>query len=303
MEKDYLIKKWLNDDLTLKELEAFRALDGHSFYVDILETAKYFKVSDQLVVDDYEDLHKKLKIKKNTIVKSILKHPLLRIASVLVIVFVLYFTLFYNVMTTVATLAHQKTTVELPDGSNVTLNALSTIEFNKENWNKKRLVNLKGEAFFKVQKGHVFDVVTTNGTVTVVGTQFSVTQRDDYFQVTCFEGIVKVASKTASTMLKAGQTIRILNGYVSEDTTVDQRPEWLGNTSSFKALPFDEVVRELERQYGIEITLEAIKQNPLFTGGFVHDNLDNALISITQPLNLTYKILSPKQVVIYGHKK
>ncbi len=301
MEKEYLIEKWLNDELTPEEHEAFKALDEYQFYVDIVENAKDFKASDLSKVDDFETFNNKLKNTKAP--KPLWTNPILRIASVLVIALGLYFTLFYNPTIQVNTLAHQKTTIELPDASKVTLNALSEVEYNKKNWDKKREVTLKGEAFFQVQKGRTFDVVTSKGIVTVVGTEFSVKQRDHYFEVTCYEGVVKVTSNDISETLTAGKTYRILNGNYSQSSTTLDEPHWLDNVSSFEKVPFKEVIAELERQYDLNIELQNITQNPLFTGGFVHNNLDNALMSVTQPLNLTYKIVSPKQVVIYGHKK
>jgi hypothetical protein len=95
----------------------------------------------------------------------------------------------------------------------------------------------------------------------------------------------------------------LLNGEFSQSPVSFDQPQWLNNTSSFEAVPFTEVIAEMERQYDIKIQLENNYKNPIFTGGFVHDNLNDALMSITQPLNLTYKIVSPKQVIIYGHKK
>ena len=43
---------------------------------------------------------------------------------------------------------------------------------------------------------------------------------------------------------------------------------------------------ELERQYSIKIVLDEVSPEILFTGGFIHNNMDNALKSVTQPLNL-----------------
>lgn len=303
MEREYLIEKWLNDKLTPEEHEAFKALDDYKFYVDIIENAKGFKASNLSKVDDFETLNQKLNIKKHKLSKPLWTNPLLRIASVVVISLGLYFSFFHNQETEINTLAQQKTTIQLPDASKVTLNALSELKFNKYNWDKNREVALKGEAFFKVKKGKTFDVVTSDGTVTVVGTQFSVHQRDNFFEVRCFEGIVKVTSNGISETLTTGKTYRMLNGNFSQSNTILNAPQWLNNMSSFERLPFSEVVNELERQYDVNIELQNFTQNPLFTGGFVHNNLNNALMSITQPLNLTYKIVSSKQVVIYGHKK
>ena len=61
-----------------------------------------------------------------------------------------------------------------------------------------------------------------------------------------------------------------------------ERPHWTNNLSRFKAIPFNEVVAELERQFDVKITLKDNSAQRLFTGSFTHDNLENALISISQ---------------------
>ena len=52
----------------------------------------------------------------------------------------------------------------------------------------------------------------------------------------------------------------------------------------------------------IEITTKNIDANRLFTGAFTHTNLENALISITQPMNMTYELSSSNLVTINGRK-
>ncbi len=106
----------------------------------------------------------------------------------------------------------EKTAVELPDLSQVKLNAQSRLTFNKKSWNKKREVVLDGEAYFKVAKGSKFSVITKDGTVTVLGTQFNVKHRDNYFEVVCFEGSVGVEYKESSVTLKPGYSFLIIDG-------------------------------------------------------------------------------------------
>jgi len=188
----------------------------------------------------------------------------------------------------------------LPDQSIVELNALSSIDYNAKKWNENRELTLDGEAYFKVSKGNVFDVKTTIGLVKVVGTQFNVKQRYNYFEVVCFEGVVEVTSNSITRKLLAGDTYQILNGKFSEGKTNALAPEWIHNISEFKRIPFKEVLSELERQYNIQISYENVDANRLFTGSFPHDNIENGLIAITQPMNLTYKFKSSNLVVIYG---
>jgi transmembrane sensor len=302
MDKNYLIEKWLNDELTPTERSEFSKLDDSQFNIDIIESAQYFKASHFSNVYTFEAFKQHYHANNKKVRTVNWLYPALRIASVIIIAFGVYFSFFNNNLAQIQTLASQKTTVELPDYSKVMLNALSEIEYNKKDWANHREIKLMGEAYFKVAKGKKFDVITTDGIVTVVGTEFNVKQRNNYFEVKCFEGIVKVTSDTISRTLYAGDTYRILNNTFIEDKTGSQEPLWTKNISSFKAIPFKEVLAELERQYNIEISFKSNNKNRLFTGGFVHDNLENALISITEPMNMAYELSSSNLVVIHGNK-
>jgi transmembrane sensor len=303
MDKDNLIEKWLKGELTNAEMEAFKQLDDYELNMAIIENAKYFKASDISTVEDFNRFKERYEARKISSKKEHWLNPWLRIASVLVIAVGIYFVFFFNNTIQVQTLASEKTTVELPDHSSVTLNALSEIEYNKRQWDNKREVHLDGEAFFKVTKGKTFEVITSDGIVTVVGTQFNVKQRDHYFEVKCFEGKVKVSSNGIDKMLEIGDTYQILDGKFVESKTVSAAPSWMENKSVFEAIPFKEVLAEMERQYNIEITYKNINTSRLFTGGFVHDNLENALISITKPMNLTYEMSSSNLVILHGENQ
>ena len=302
MNKDYLIEKWLNDDLTAAEQEAFSKLEDYQLHLDILDKAKHFKASQFSKVDDFDTFYNTYQA-QNTRRKINWMYPMLRIASVLVIGFAIYFSFFYNKLTHIETLAKEKTTIQLPDDSEVTLNARSEITFNRQKWDKKRSLKLDGEAYFKVEKGNTFDVITTDGLVTVVGTEFNVKQRENYFEVVCFEGLVRVTSDTITRLLNVGDTYRILNDEFVQDEVLDTFPHWTQNRSSFNSVPFNEVLAELERQYDIEVAFMNVDINRLFSGGFTHDNIENALISITQPMDLTYEMSASNQVVIHGDKQ
>ncbi|GAB5400009.1 MAG: FecR domain-containing protein [Aureisphaera sp.] len=295
MDKDYLIEKWLKDDLTPEERKAFEALDDHDLNTAIIENAAHFKASHFSEVPDFDTFKKGLPSKKSNKPVRYMS-PLMRIAAVLVIGLGLYFLFFFNSLNTVSTLASEKTNITLPDQSEVVLNALSTLSFNEGNWEDKREVSLDGEAYFKVAKGKVFDVKTVDGVVTVVGTQFNVKQRQGFFEVKCFEGIVRVSAGETVRELRAGDAFRLMDGSLSFSKTSYLQPQWTKNVSSFKTVPFTKVIAELERQYNVTIIISPSNFNPEFSGGFVHDSLENALKSITQPLELTYTIESNNTV-------
>lgn len=300
MDKEYLIKKWLNEELIDSEKQAFNKLDDAFLSQYIVDNAKYFKASHSQKIEDFDTFKSRYEASKKLVKKLNWFSPLLKIASVIVVSLGLYFTFFFNNITVIETLASEKTSVELPDHSLVELNALSAIKFSSKNWDDNRALTLKGEAYFKVAKGKTFDVKTTSGIVTVVGTQFNVKQRNNYFEVKCFEGIVKVVSDTIVMQLLAGDSYQILDGKFTYGKIVYSSPQWITNMSEFNAIPIKNVLSELERQYDVEVTFNNVDTNRLFTGAFPHDNLENALFAITQPMNLTYKLNASNLVVIHG---
>ncbi|WP_460219575.1 FecR family protein [Psychroserpens sp. MEBiC05023] len=303
MDRKDLLQKWLNDELSPAEKQVFEQGDDFAMEKAIIENAKHFKASNFSQPKTFEAFQSYYQNKKPTKETSKWFRPLLKIASVLVIAFGVYFTFFYNNLTHVQTIAGEQTIIELPDASRVILNAESTIEYKVSNWDINRRLHLDGEAYFKVAKGETFEVVTTQGVVTVVGTEFNVKQRQDYFEVQCFEGVVSVTSNDITKKLLAGDTYRVLNNKFSQDKITQVLPEWTQNRSTFKAIPFTAVVAEMERQYGVIISIEQVDANRLFTGGFIHDDIDNALLSITQPMSLSYKTNASNDIIIYDNKK
>lgn len=87
----------------------------------------------------------------------------------------------------------------LSDGTKVFLNADSELEYPVEFTGEKRVVDLKGEAYFEVKKDslHPFIVRINGAEVTVLGTSFNVnTYGDDgHVYTTLVNGVVQVSSK------------------------------------------------------------------------------------------------------------
>lgn len=303
MDKDYLIKKWLADELSPEEAKAFEALEDAPFYKDVIDSASSFKASQFSAVADYQKLNVRLKGSDTKVKKITWIRPLMRIASVFVLGFALYYFFFNENLTKIHTQVGEKVSVILPDNSSVKVNALSEIAYNEKRWGQKREVNLKGEAFFDVAKGAKFDVVTPKGTVSVLGTEFNVLQRGNFFEVRCFEGTVKVNTEGHEEILEQGGSFRILEGIVTIGKNMYNVPQWTKNISDFQRVAVSQVFAELERQYGVIIIYENVNIEQLFTGGFVHDSLDNALRSITEPLDLEYTILPTNKVRVKPREK
>jgi ferric-dicitrate binding protein FerR (iron transport regulator) len=291
MNRETLISKWLDNNLNNQELEAFKKLEDYDELVTLNASLQAFKAEDY---NTREELQGVLSAIKNTKAIDTKKQttnwvkPLMRVAAILAISFSLYYYT-TTLDTTITTEFAQKTTIELPDASSVSLNAKSTLAFNKKDWKQEREVELNGEAFFKVAKGSSFKVNTKSGTVMVYGTQFNVKQRDYYFEVICYEGLVGVTHNSHETKLKPGDSFLIIDGeIIAKEKENRSTPSWLNNESQFKSMPYKAVIAEFERQYNVDFTLLNIDSTQLFTGSFAHDNLELALKNITLPLQLSY---------------
>ena len=132
-----------------------------------------------------------------------------------------------------------------------------------------------------------------------MGTQFNVLSRDNYFEVTCFEGLVSAEFNNSSIKIPAGSSIKVLKGvsYFSEKNE-EKNPSWIDNSSSFSSIPYKYVIKELERQYNVTITYSSTISENLFTGSFTHTDLDLALKSVSIPLNLNYELKNNSEIVL-----
>ncbi len=295
MEREILIKKWLDSSLNTEEQKAFDALDDSADLKRLSTSMVHFKAP----LFKPETILKNVKLAKTTTKKSIpLYKQLLPIAALIVLA--LGVTYFFSANSTLITktTASEMATLVLPDATGVTLNATSSLQFDEASWNTNRITKLEGEAYFNVTKGSKFTVETSQGTVTVLGTQFNVKQRDGFFEVHCYEGSVKVDHNLKTVILSPGDYISIHSNKVNTGTNLTlKKATWISGKSTFKSVPYQEVLDEIERQFAVTITTQYDTKKPLFTGTFNNDNLDEALKTITMPLNLNYSI-STKNVII-----
>lgn len=294
MEKNYFLAKWLNGEITeeaLKELVSEEEIRSYKKIVSAANQLKAPSYNAQEILEKIKKSHAKTAVKKLHYINYFY-----RIAAVLAVIIISYYFISTKNTSYTTNLA-EKITFELPDQSEVHLNADSKITFKANNWGNSRTLNLKGEAYFSVKKGAKFTVVSDLGLVQVLGTKFNVIERDQYFEVICYEGLVSVNYKNETVKVAAGNSYKVLND-VSQfsNNTNEKIPSWLQNSSSFKSMPYWYVIKELERQYNIVIEYDVIYENNLFTGSFIHSNLELALEAISIPLNLKYKIISNKKV-------
>tara|TARA_B110000037_G_scaffold46409_1_gene56797 strand:+ start:120 stop:1037 length:918 start_codon:yes stop_codon:yes gene_type:complete len=287
-EEESFLAKWLDgtiSDLTLKELVS------EQDFIDYKKIKSGLELLDELnrpVATSFNALNNSIHKKRN------FKHSQatfkwgLSIAASILVVLGCYFAFNFEEITHKTSYAEQKT-INLPDGSEVVLNAKSVINFNEKDWLNNRTILLKGEAFFKVKKGSTFSVQTSNGLVRVLGTQFNVKDTDTFFEVVCYEGKVSVTNNKKEYVLSPGNAIRKVDGKDSEKHNKENSlPSWLNGESSFVSVPLKYVILELEKQYNIEIDAHRIDDSIIFTGSFSNKDLKLALVSVFKTMDIHY---------------
>ncbi|HIB49636.1 MAG TPA: DUF4974 domain-containing protein [Flavobacteriaceae bacterium] len=292
-----LLDKWLNGTHSAEDLQKLETDPAFAAY------QKIDRFSKQIEIPEFDTEASLAAVKdkigqtkqKNTKVRTL--PLLLKIAAVLVIVFATYM-LAVGSSTNVQTQFAETITIALPDTSEVVLNENSEISYKKNSWDESRELSLTGEAFFKVAKGKKFTVQTPNGDVTVLGTEFNVTSNGTDFSVSCYEGLVAVTHQGKTANVAAGNHLTIENGELISSAVYVNKPEWVGNESSYNDVLITNVLQDLERKYNITVAAQNIDVTLRFTGSFTHKDLEAALQTITLPLGLTYAIESEKNVII-----
>lgn len=285
-DNDTFLARWLNNDLSADEKAEFESSEEGKQYQKIIAGLKLFES-----VDDFDEVEllSIIKDQKTTKVNTGRRYWIYGIAAAIALLVTSYFA--FDIITyTSYTSGHgEKRPVLLPDGTEVVLNATSTISFQRWNWIEERTIRLDGEAYFDVVKGSSFTVETDHGTVTVLGTRFNVKSAYDFIEVLCYEGKVQVKTLAHNKILNRSEGFRQI--YDDSTLLVSSRPEpaWMGNESSFDNIPAEYVLDDLENQYDIYFE-GRLPDGLMFTGSFPHDDKDLALKIVLGALQINYQI-------------
>jgi transmembrane sensor len=184
----------------------------------------------------------------------------------------------------------------LPDGSKGFLNGGSKLKY-QVNFIESRKVYLNGEGYFEVMKDkeHEFIVLTKYADVKVFGTKFDVCayDSDKTMFTTLEEGSIQVLNKMkeTDTLLNPGEQneINTQNGDM-KNTNVNTKlfTSWKEEMLRFNNSTFEEVVKKIERWYGVKIILDKrLKYTENYTFTVRTESLRELLnlLSITTPMD------------------
>lgn len=202
-----------------------------------------------------------------------------------------------------------KGTIVLPDGSEVILNSASTLRTPARFENGKRVVELEGEGYFKVESNPDWPmyVRTSRGvTVKVTGTEFNLsTYSDDAaLKLTLVRGKVSLLDEKSETEVVVREKEEVVVGARAQlekptRKTADMKlnTSWKDGYLVFDNTPIREVIKKMERWYGVDITVaDARVMNNTFTASFRSESLQQVLTLLDITCGIKSKIKSPTEV-------
>lgn len=201
----------------------------------------------------------------------------------------------HSVINTIQTPKGGKYQVRLPDGSKVWLNSASTLIYPTTFTGNERKVKLNGEAYFEItsNKNKPFRVESDGQTVEVLGTNFNINSYDDedFTKTTLLEGSVRVILNSKfdvsgkNRLLKPGEqslTNSSQSGIRIENADTEKAIAWKNGYFKFRNTPIQEIMREVERWYDVELVYEGKIPKDEFTG-FVSNEVNiSAVLKILE---------------------
>jgi transmembrane sensor len=187
-------------------------------------------------------------------------------------------------------------TLMLPDGSEVHLNAASTIRFPMAFDSHRREISLSGEAFIKVaiNENAPFRVRLGQEVIEVLGTEFNVNGYDSLHRtVSLVSGKVRVITEKAKVELKPGEEAVITQGKLSRQTFDPYTTlSWLDGRYVLSNVTLEEVCLLLGRLYGVSVEVDnktLLKSR--FTGKILKGQpIEQVLRGLESTNGITYRL-------------
>ncbi|MBD1366597.1 FecR domain-containing protein [Mucilaginibacter sp. ZT4R22] len=162
-------------------------------------------------------------------------------------------------------------TLTLADGTNVWLNATSSIKYPTVFSGGSRQVEITGEAYFEVahDAARPFTVIAGDQKVEVLGTHFNINSyaSEPGIKTTLLQGSVRVTYQGREQMLKPGQQSAIKNNNISVyDVETDDVIAWKNGYFEFSNTDIQSAMRQISRWYNVEVQYEGPVTTETLTG-------------------------------------
>ena len=239
----------------------------------------------------------------STRVRRLLAHPLLRVAATLLVAALLSVASYEMVyhwggtrqLVELSADSQQVRTIILPDGTLVSLNSNTRLEYPKRFGKNTREVTIEGEAFFEVSpnKDKPFIIHAGDAQIKVLGTSFNVSAypNEKLMEVIVKTGKVQVFNKSMvenqphELILNPGEKGTMVYSSNALLKTTNEDPNfiaWKTHDLIFRATSLGEVISNLEKVYKVEIRLEDPQLSKLLLTAHFNDNSLDFILKVIE---------------------
>lgn len=191
--------------------------------------------------------------------------------------------------------------IQLPDGSQVWLNAASSIRYPIHFSGAERLVQITGEVYFDIvsNKEMPFVVEKDDLKIHVTGTEFNMNTYEDESseRVTLVEGAVQIVYQNENQSLAPGQQAILQKEKIRIDTEVDLEKvtAWKNGFFSFHNTYLESLMRMLSRWYDVEVVYEGNIPEMKFGGEISRNTELQQVLDILKESKINFRIEMPQQ--------
>jgi len=211
----------------------------------------------------------------------------------------------YNIMSTPK---GRQFSLVLPDGSKVWLNAASSLKYPTAFTGKERVVELTGEAYFEIAKNAAqpFKVnVPGRAAIAVLGTSFNINAYadEDALKASLLQGSIRLqgsGNAAAPVVLQPGQQGRLQPNTPIHvlQADMDKVMAWKNGIFNFNDASLQEVMRQLERWYDIEVVYEKGVPDRYFYGKVSRDIPLSGLLKVLDATRVHFRIEQGRKLVV-----
>lgn len=206
-----------------------------------------------------------------------------------------------------------RSSVTLPDGTSVCLNAGSSLKYPVPFGRNDRQVELSGEAYFDVQenKSKPFIVSTSNLNIKVLGTSFNCCayREGDNIETALVEGKVEICGKDGKNILvmKPGELATFYkenNSLDIKETNLDKYIAWKSGKLLFRDDPMEKVLEKLGRWYNVEFQVDNKEiLEYIYSATFTGESLDQMLKMFSLSAPIQYKLVKRNKLNDNAYEK
>ena len=211
-----------------------------------------------------------------------------------------------NQMMTVRTELGDRAHFFLPDGTEVHMNALSTLSYSLDYGVGERNIKVTGEVYFDVVKNPSLPFVVSADTLKVeaLGTKFMVRNYLDesFIRSSLIEGKIKVESAAEEMVLVPGESVdfdKEESGLTKTSFDAGLSLAWTNGNLIFKDDAIEEVCRKIEHWYGVKVICDTDD----FSGKRFslrlrkEETLYNLLAIMSEVLQLNYRMNDDELII------